>query len=108
MGISMDRQFEIEYIQKEFSTLCSRYDQLRHESIQGNQSTRIAYQECEPILEIKQRDTKDYVSKLAKNEPKLNEYYLQNSKKALKEFEEALRNAELKINNARSIPPFLY
>lgn len=104
----MNSRIEIECIQKEFDEVCKRCDQLRHQSIQGNLSTKMAYEQCAPSLEIKRHNTKQYLTKLIENGPKLDEYYLQNAKKSLQEFVEGIRNAESKIHNARIIPPFLY
>lgn len=104
----MNSRSEVEHIQKEFAGVCKQYDQLRHVSVQGNLSIKMAFDQCAPVLDSKKQNTERYLTKLIVKDPELDEYYLQGARKALQEFIVALRDAESKIRNARPIPPFLY
>ncbi|MGD7036233.1 MULTISPECIES: hypothetical protein [Methylotuvimicrobium] len=104
----MNNRSEIEHIQREFANACKQYEQLRHVSVQGNLSTKMAFDQCAPVLNSKKQNTERFLTKLTTKEPELDEYNLQSARKTLQEFIVALRDSEIKIRNARTMPPFLY
>lgn len=104
----MNNRSEVEHIQREFANACKQYEQLRHVSVQGNLSTKMAFDQCAPALDSKKQNTERFLKKLTAKDPELDEYNLQSARKTLQEFIVALRDSEIKIRNARTMPPFLY
>ncbi len=91
-----------------YQRACRQFDLLKNSASQDNASARMAYNECRIALQDSKQSLDHFLQLLHSEDATKKEYYLHEAQQALIHFKELMREAEIKVKNARPMPPFLY
>lgn len=93
---------------EDYQQSCQRFEKLKSAASQDNASARMAYDECYiALLNCKQSLEHRLQAPKGDDDPQQHHYFHE-TKQALTHFKTLLQDAEIKIKNARPMPPFLY
>ena len=91
-----------------YHQICRRLVTLKNEASQDNTSARMAYDQCRIALQNKKETLDHYLHELHRVDTQEKAYYLHAARQELLNFKELVHEAEIKVKNARPMPPFLY
>ncbi|MGR9045167.1 MAG: hypothetical protein ACU83N_07715 [Gammaproteobacteria bacterium] len=104
----MNQDNEISELMTTYLQICRRLDTLINEASQDNASARMAYDQCNIALQNCKETAAHYLHELQQADAQQRDYFLQASRQTLQTFQTLVHDAEVKVRNARPMPPFLY
>jgi primosomal protein N'' len=100
---------ELDTLSQHFAAICREFDRFSQKSRQDNLSARLVYDQNITVLQRCKQQVETSLShlKTAEND-EMSRHYCESVKKSLAAFKESLKNAQMKVNSARPMPPFFF
>ncbi|MGR9114537.1 MAG: hypothetical protein ACU85E_02130 [Gammaproteobacteria bacterium] len=104
----MNQDNDLMSLKTEHQATCRLLDNLKNQACQDNTSARMAYDQCKIALDDTKQLLEHYLNELDAGSDQEKADCLKKARQALVKLKALIQEAQIKVNNARPQPPFLY